>query len=58
MTNTLVSFVLNRSRRDFSDRDCAALELVRAPLARMYRQARAMAQAQDRPGHRRGAWLQ
>lgn len=44
--NTLVSFVLNRSRRDFSDRDCAALELVREPLARMYRQARPMAQAQ------------
>ncbi len=44
--DTLVSFVLNRSRRDFSDRDCAALELVRAPLARMYRQARAMAQVQ------------
>ena len=44
--NTLVSFVLNRSRRDFSDRDCVALDLVREPLARMYRQARAMQQTQ------------
>ena len=40
--DTLVSLVLNRSRRDFSDRDCAVLELVREPLARMYRQARAL----------------
>lgn len=44
--DTLVSFVLNRSRRDFSDRDCAALELVREPLAQMYRQARAVERAQ------------
>ena len=44
--NTLVSFVLTRRRRDFGDRDCAAPELAREPLARMYRQARAMAQAQ------------
>ena len=44
--NTLVSFVLNRSQRDFSDRDCVALDLVREPLARMYRQARAMQQTQ------------
>ena len=40
--DTLVSLVLNRSRRDFSDRDCAVLELVREPLARMYHQARAL----------------
>jgi len=43
---TLVSFVLNRSRRDFSDRECATLELVRAPLAHMYRQAREVEQVQ------------
>ncbi len=42
----LVSFVFNRSRRDFTDRECAALELVRAPLAQMYRQAVATERAQ------------
>jgi DNA-binding CsgD family transcriptional regulator len=36
---TLVSFVLNRRGRDFGERDCALLELVRAHLARLYRQA-------------------
>ena len=41
----LVSFVLNRKHRDFSDRDCAALELVRGPLAQMYRQVRAVERA-------------
>lgn len=44
--HTLISFVLNRSRRDFSDRECAALDLVREPLAQMYRRARSMEQAQ------------
>ena len=39
---TLVSFVLNRSRRDFSDRDRAVLDLVRVNLAQMYRHARAL----------------
>ena len=41
--HTLISFVLNRSRRDFSDRECAALDLMREPLAQMYRRARSMA---------------
>jgi DNA-binding CsgD family transcriptional regulator len=33
----LVSFVLNRKQRDFSKRDCAVLDLVREPLAALYR---------------------
>ena len=33
----LVSFVLNRNRLDFSDRECALLDLVREPLAALYR---------------------
>jgi DNA-binding CsgD family transcriptional regulator len=33
----LVSFVLNRSRRDFSDRERALLEVLRPHLARFYR---------------------
>ena len=33
----LVSFVLNRNRADFSDRECALLDLVREPLAALYR---------------------
>ncbi len=33
----LVSFVLNRNRVDFSDRECALLDLVRSPLAALYR---------------------
>jgi DNA-binding CsgD family transcriptional regulator len=33
----LVSFVLNRNRTDFSDRECALLDLVRDPLAALYR---------------------
>ncbi len=33
----LVSFVLNRNRIDFSDRECALLDLVRDPLAALYR---------------------
>ena len=33
----LVSFVLNRRRLDFSDRECALLDLVRAPLGALYR---------------------
>ena len=33
----LVSFVLNRNRIDFSDRECALLDLVREPLAALYR---------------------
>jgi len=33
----LVSFVLNRKQRDFSERECALLDLVREPLAALYR---------------------
>lgn len=36
----LVSFVLNRVGRDFSDRECALLDLVRGPLSAFYREAR------------------
>jgi DNA-binding CsgD family transcriptional regulator len=35
----LVSLVLNRRGRDFSERDCALLDLVGTPLSRLYRQA-------------------
>ena len=38
----LVSFVLNRNGRDFSDRECALLDLVREPLAALYRHTLAM----------------
>ena len=37
----LVSFVLNRKGRDFSDRECALLDLVRGPLSAFYRNAQA-----------------
>ena len=43
--DTLVSLVLNRRRRDFSDRDRAVLELVREPLSQIYRHARALERA-------------
>ncbi len=39
----LVSFVLNRVGRDFSDRECALLYLVRGPLSAFYRQAQSHA---------------
>jgi DNA-binding CsgD family transcriptional regulator len=35
----LVSFVLNRTRRDFSDRDLAVLDLMRTSLGTLYRHA-------------------
>ena len=38
----LVSFVLNRSRRDFSDRERMLLDLLRPPLARLYRRTRGL----------------
>jgi len=41
----LVSFVLNRRGRDFSDRDRDALDMVAAPLARMYAQSEAIERA-------------
>lgn len=46
---TLVSFVLNRRRRDFSDRDRALLDLVGAPLSRLYLKARALEQLRSTP---------
>lgn len=42
----LVSFVLNRARRDFSDRECALLDLVRGPLSALYRNLLARKKAQ------------
>ena len=44
-SRTLVSFVLNRRGRDFSERDCNVLDLVREPLAQAWRQAQAMQRA-------------
>lgn len=38
----LVSFVLNRSRRDFSDRERTLLDLLRPQLARLYRRTSAL----------------
>ena len=38
--NVLVSFVLNRSRRDFSDRDRDCLEVIRPHLGNLFRIAR------------------
>ena len=43
----LVSFVLNRTKRDFSDRECALLNLVRRPLAALYRSLLALERPQD-----------
>jgi DNA-binding CsgD family transcriptional regulator/GAF domain-containing protein len=42
---TLVSFVLNRTGRDFSDRECDRLEALRRPLAALYRNAAGLAAA-------------
>ena len=39
--NVLVSFVLNRSKRDFSDRDRDCLEVIRPHLGNLYRMTRA-----------------
>ena len=44
----LVSFVFNRKGRDFSDGERELLELLRAPLASLYRQSYALAQLTDR----------
>lgn len=49
-SNVLVSFVLNRSRRDFSDRDRAVLDLVRVNLAQMYRHACALETLRESSG--------
>ena len=43
---TLVSFVLNRRGRDFSDRERNALDLLREHLAQLYRQSQALERAQ------------
>ena len=55
--STLVSFVLNRSGRDFDDDDMATLEAVRGPLASLYRQVRA-ANAARAAVTRFRSWLQ
>ena len=44
--HTLVSFVLNRRGRDFSDRERNALDLLREHLAQLYRQSQALERAQ------------
>ncbi len=43
----LVSFVFNRSARDFDDGECALLEALRAPLAALFARAEAQAAAQS-----------
>lgn len=43
----LVSFVLNRTKRDFSDRERAVLDLVRRPLAALYRSLLALERPRD-----------
>ncbi|MEO8506636.1 MAG: LuxR C-terminal-related transcriptional regulator [Betaproteobacteria bacterium] len=53
---TLVSFVLDRSGRDFDADDLALLEAVREPLAFLYRQVRAGEDARALVGRFR-AWL-
>jgi DNA-binding CsgD family transcriptional regulator len=45
----LVSFVLNRSKRNFSDRDRACLELIRPHLGNLYRLSVAASRAEDAP---------
>jgi DNA-binding CsgD family transcriptional regulator len=45
-SRTLVSFVLNRRGRDFSDRERSALDMLREHLAQAYRQVRALEEAQ------------
>jgi DNA-binding CsgD family transcriptional regulator len=43
----LVSFVLNRKKRDFSDRECALLNLLRRPLGALYRSLLASERPRD-----------
>jgi DNA-binding CsgD family transcriptional regulator len=47
----LVSFVFNRSRRGFSDRDRACIELIRPHLGNLYRLRRAMDTVRTAPLH-------
>jgi DNA-binding CsgD family transcriptional regulator len=51
----LVSFVLNRSKRDFSDRDRAYLELIRPHLGDFYRLSVAASRAEHAPAPRENA---
>jgi DNA-binding CsgD family transcriptional regulator len=51
----LVSFVLNRSKRNFSDRDRAYLELIRPHLGNVYRLSVAASRAEDAPASRENA---
>jgi DNA-binding CsgD family transcriptional regulator len=53
---TLVSFVLNRAGRDFSDDDVALLEAVRGSLAMLFRKANALEDARANAGRYR-AWI-
>lgn len=53
----LVSFVLNRSRHDFGERERACLDAIRGPLARLFRQALLLRQAWDALAQI-GAWLE
>jgi len=46
-SSLLVSFVLNRRGRDFSERDREILDLVRRPLAALYRNAMALDSVQQ-----------
>jgi len=46
----LVSFVLNRSRRDFSDRERALLDVLQPHLARLYRRTTALNRLTAREG--------
>jgi len=54
--NLLVSFVFNRSKREFSDRDRACLELIRPHLGNFYRLTRAMDQARTAPAFAASGW--
>lgn len=47
----LVSFVLNRSKRDFAEEDRALLELMRPHLANLYRLGIAIDGAREAPAH-------
>jgi DNA-binding CsgD family transcriptional regulator len=44
----LVSFVLNRTRRDFTDRECALLEVLRPYLAKIYQRINTVGQLTTR----------
>jgi DNA-binding CsgD family transcriptional regulator len=50
--NLLVSFVFNRSKRDFSDRDRACLDLIRPHLGNFFRLTRAIDSARTAPSTR------